>query len=267
MQATSRGLNAVPPHRPPAPSVEPLAWDSAHFGGVVGRIVATGGETWRLAAALAAARRGGYTLVYVFTPPEVAMPGPLLREFHGLRVDDRVVFATDLDRADAAPPCPEPLAIVEATRGEPSPALVGLATAAGACSRFGVDPRIPADAFRRLYEIWITRSCLHETADAVFVAEGRDAPGDPLGLVTASVRGDAATIGLVAVGANARRRGVGRAMLHHAHRWLAGRGVRRVEVATQRANEPACALYRTCGYHVASRETIHHFRPQLAATA
>ncbi|WP_165244865.1 GNAT family N-acetyltransferase [Paludisphaera soli] len=265
MQATSRGLSAAPPHRLPAPSVKPLAWDSAHFGGVVGRIVAD--EPEGLARALAAARRDGYSLVYIFSPPDFAMPAALLAEFDGLKVDDRVVFAADLDASEAPTPVPDSFAVVEAPRGEPSPGLVELAVAAGACSRFGVDPRIPVEAFRRLYEIWIARSCRRETADAVFVAEGRDAPDDPLGLVTASVRGDAATIGLVAVGAHARRRGVGRAMLHHAHSWLAAQGVRRVEVATQLANEPACSLYRACGYRPAVRETIHHFRPRPAASA
>jgi len=140
--------------------------------------------------------------------------------------------------------------------------LVELAVEAGAFSRFAVDPRIPHEAFRRLYAIWIGRSCRHESADAVFVAEDRDVQGVPLGLATVAVKGDAATIGLVAVSERARRRGVGRATMARCHDWLRDRDVMRVDVATQVANGPACGLYRACGYYPSSFETIYHFRPR-----
>ena len=178
MQATARRLTA-----------EPLAWDSAHFGVPVGRIEIDGDESG-LPDALARAEGDGLAWIYVFTPPDFAMPAEWLERFDGLKVDTRVVFRREF--SDGEPVEPESHAdsviVAEAPVGRPSPALVELATAAGAFSRFGVDPRIPEDAFRRLYEIWITRSCLHETADAVLTAEDRGAPGVPMGLVTIAAR-------------------------------------------------------------------------------
>lgn len=240
-------------------TVERLGWDSAHFGLPVGRIVARGDDGDALADALARAADDGLGLVYASFPPDLAIPDELLRRFDGLKVDDRVVFSA---APDAIGEGRSDVIVVDRPAGPPTPALVELAVAAGAFSRFAVDPRIPREAFRRLYAIWIERSCRHETADAVFVAEGGDAAGEPLGLATVAVRGETATIGLVAVSERARRRGVGRATMARFHDWLRDRGVTRVDVATQLANGPACGLYRACGYRPSSFETIYHFRPR-----
>ncbi|WP_165064787.1 GNAT family N-acetyltransferase [Paludisphaera rhizosphaerae] len=249
MQATARGLTA-----------ESLAWDTAHFGLSIARIQ-IGCDDSGLGQALTSARRDGLELVYVFTPPEFSMPNDLLARFDGLKVDERVVFSIDLEVPHSDVASSDSLHLSEAPCREPSPALIELAVAAGEYSRFAVDPRIPEDRFRRLYEVWIARSCLREAADVVFVAEEPVTNPEPLGLITASVRDGTGVIGLVAVSPTARRRGVGRAMMSRVQEWLAARGVKRSSVVTQEANGPACSLYRSCGYSPIQRETIYHFRP------
>ena len=250
MQATTRGLTA-----------EPLARDTAHFGRPVGRID-VGRDDSDLAEALTRAERDGLELVYVFAPFEFEMSTDLLTRFDGLKVDDRAVFSIDIDGRAAGMTRGESVIVAEHPRSAPSRALIDLALAAGEYSRFAVDPRIPIADFHRLYEIWIARSCRHEAADVVFIAQDSVAAGEPLGFITAGVQDDAGVIGLVAVDSKARRRGVGRALMGRVHAWLADRGVRRSTVVTQAANGPACSLYRACGYETSLRETIYHFRPR-----
>jgi dTDP-4-amino-4,6-dideoxy-D-galactose acyltransferase len=246
--------------------VEPLPWDSAHFGFPVARIVAGAEAGDRLAEAVETARRDGFVLIYLVIDPEVRVPASLLDRFSGRKVDDKLVFASDLDSGPELSGS-DSLVTVFAPQEAPSSRLVELAVEAGAHSRFGVDPRIPGDAFRRLYEIWITRSCLGETADAVLVTSRADASDEPLGLATLSVDGETASIGLLAVHRDARRRGVGSHTIHRAHDWLRRRGVRRATVATQLDNAPACRLYQACGYQLAEHKTIYHFWPLDAAGA
>lgn len=113
MQATARSLTA-----------EVLAWDTAHFGLPVGRIE-VGPDDSGLPQALARAADDGLRLVYVSTPPDFAMTADLLHRFDGLKVDDRLVFSSDLD---GGPPlrASESVAVAEAPRDDPSPAMIEL---------------------------------------------------------------------------------------------------------------------------------------------
>ena len=154
-----------------------------------------------------------------------------------------------------------PCRIAEHPKSEPSFDVVRLAVAAGAYSRFRLDPRVPEESFQRLYEIWIVRSVLGELADAVFVADRGTDLDDPVGLITVSLTGGQGSIGLIAVDESARGQGVGSQMIHAAHRWLLGRGARNVEVVTQLDNHKACRLYEKCGYTHAELQHVYHFWP------
>ena len=123
-------------------TVERLAWDSAHFGLPVGRIVARGDDADALADALARAADDGLELVYAFTPPGLAIPDELLRRFDGLKVDDRVVYSAELRRAEDEHPSP-----LEGEGGtSPPPPGEGSRAAAGEGrgSAEGVSAREPA---------------------------------------------------------------------------------------------------------------------------
>jgi GNAT superfamily N-acetyltransferase len=247
----------------PISGFEPLPWDSAHFGFPVARIDRGDGGRDDLAAALGRARDDGFELVYLFTDPGEFVAPAILDRFAGRCVDERVTLAVDLRGGGPAPRSAD-FETRLMPRCEPTSALTELAVEAGACSRFAVDPRIPGVAFRRLYEVWIRRSCLGEAADAVLVTT-RPGGDEPLGLATLSIDGDAASVGLVAVARDARGRGLGLLTMRQAHDWLRARGVRTATVATQGRNEPARRLYRACGYEEIGRRAIYHFWPRDAA--
>jgi GNAT superfamily N-acetyltransferase len=54
------------------------------------------------------------------------------------------------------------------------------------------------------------------------------------------------------VSPEARRRGVGSALLVEAERWARARGCRRLKVETQNINLPACRFYARCGFELSA---------------
>jgi len=242
----------------------PLAWDSAHFGCPVARLNAPGGDTTGVAGALGRARREGVALVYWQVEPNAVISPALLTEFGGRLVDRKATFAAELTALELGEAGASVVGVDvhEVPPGPASEALIALAVAAGEFSRFRVDPLIPRDRFVSLYAIWVERSVRRELADCVLVAatEERDSP---LGFVTVAEAGGQATIGLIAVAAAARARGLGRLLMRAAHRWMAARGAVRASVVTQADNVGACHLYERCGYRLEELRPCYHFWLQV----
>jgi ribosomal protein S18 acetylase RimI-like enzyme len=241
----------------------PLAWDTAQFGFPVARLAVPGDDAGAALGALEEARRRGTALVYWQTEPGVPVPERLLARFTGRLVDRKVTFALDLPGGGAALAA-EGGRVWEYSRGPASKGLRSLALAAGVCSRFRTDPLFPPEKFVGLYTTWAERSARHEIADAVLVC---GSGADPEGMVTLTESGGVANIGLIAVAAVARRRGLGRLLMGAAHRWMAGRGASRATVVTQQENAAACGLYQSCGYRTHEVKYCYHFWPQQKATA
>ncbi len=240
----------------------PLAWDSAHFGWPVARLNDAGHDTVALAGALAQARRDGVVLVYWQADPEVVIPTAVLKEYGGRLVDRRATYAAELASGEVADGGESAAGeyVHEWPCGPASEALIDLAVAAGEFSRFRRDPLIPPERFGSMYALWIDRSTRRELADGVLVAAAEETR--PLGFVTVAEANGQATIGLIAVAASARSRGLGRLLMGAAHGWLAARGARRVSVVTQADNVAACRLYERCGYRLVELRHSYHFWPQ-----
>jgi dTDP-4-amino-4,6-dideoxy-D-galactose acyltransferase len=242
-------------------TLEPLLWDSQHFGFRVARIKEAELGEPELRQALFVARRDKNRLVYWAADPRVEVSQSILWEFHGLLVDRKATFRKTLVAAEADSDSWISGRIAEHPRSEPGLALVRLAISAGAYSRFRRDPRVHEESFRRLYELWINRSVLGELADVVLVADRGTGLDDPVGLITLSLAGRQGSIGLIAVDESARGCGIGSKMIRAAHRWLLAHGVRNVEVVTQLDNQIACRFYEKCGYAHAALQHVYHFWP------
>ncbi len=74
-----------------------------------------------------------------------------------------------------------------------------------------------------------------------------------------------AEIGLLAVGAEYRGRGLGTALLQAVDEWAVGRGLSSVSVVTQLENEAACRLYERAGFRVDRIDQVCHFWLQWEA--
>lgn len=234
------------------PELEPLSWDSAHFGIGVARCSIARPQFDQLAGLRARMRAAGLRLCYLFAE-EVDGPAVDLDPLAPL-VDLKTTFARSLD--GLAPAEAEPA--LRPLRGTPiTPALLGLAIASGWSSRFRRDPRMPAAKADALYEIWIRRSLAGEIADQVFAwcDPGSD---QPLGFVTVALHEGVGNIGLIAVAAAARGRGIGARLVYAAMRYAATQGAQRLEVMTQGANQEACRLYQRCGFSLVLRSRVFH---------
>jgi len=242
---------------------ERLAWDSAFFGFGVGRLDGPFESNASVRDALAAAQKQGLRLVYSQCPGQDERGHRIAMACGGRFVDAKRTYSLPL------PPSP-PFRAVDAiepvrdadpcTRRQ----LRRLAWQAAAFSRYRIDPDMPPGSWRRMYAIWIGQSLHGERADAV-LAHGAVA-GDRsqlAGMVTVSRSGDEGSIGLFAVDARWRRRGVGNQLLRAAAAWCAERNCTRLSVVTQGANAGACRAYERAGYALSNEiHVFHHWSRQ-----
>ena len=260
----------------PTIALRRLEWDSLHFGVPVAELPSPDLSDEDLRGVLTVARAEGLHLVCWASHRERILPADLLVEFHGLAVNHRVKFVASLNdlppRQTLTPPRSPilsparsvPYRIGEFPRGPASRQLLQLSIVAGGDSRFQVDPRIPADKFRELYEVWMNRSTLRELADVVLVATPPDASDDFVGVITLSETDGAGQIGLLAVREDHRGRGVAMLLMTAAHDWFRRRGAGAMSVVTQLENSAACGLYSRWNFEAVEVRQWFHFWPQGA---
>jgi len=242
-----------------APLLEELSWDSGHFGFPVAR---WNGGPETLSEGLKLSRFKNYQLVYWSTCPSQPPSETLLDAYRGALVTRKATFVLDPVAQPDAGRTSNPFQISPWSKTrEPDDRLVRLAIQAGENSRFRVDRRIPIHAMESLYSKWIAGSASGLLADVLLVATIPGSESDPIGLITITIKGEEASIGLLAVHAEFRGKGAGFRLLEEAHRWILSRGCRRVSVVTQKDNLAACRLYEKHGYQLANLEHVYHFWP------
>jgi GNAT superfamily N-acetyltransferase len=248
------------------PSLSLLEWDSKQFGFPVGRIDGAQVCEATLRQLLVESRNMSLRLVYWFdaNADSAYLAADVLRDFAGNLITQKATF----ERRALRPPnglkrgtCGTIL-VEEYEQGPPSTELLELGVAAGAESRFRLDPLFPREAFEHLYSTWVLRSTFHEIADVVLVAREQDRT--IVGFVTLAKQAEEiGAIGLIAVAASVRGRGVGSLLIEAAHEWMAREGISRAQVVTQLGNSAACRLYERNGYSLTRVENVYHFWPQL----
>ncbi|MDK2980409.1 MAG: dTDP-4-amino-4,6-dideoxy-D-galactose acyltransferase [Chloroflexota bacterium] len=233
-------------------NTEILNWDSDFFGLKTARICTPDLDEQHLAKTLQNLRSRNVRLVYW---PASHPANFDVSALGGRLVDQKATFELELAKSPTltAPPQVE---VKPFTRDIPQQVLWDLALQAGSLSRFARDPQFPPDRFQALYLEWMRKSLNGEMADEVLVAAAQDVP---TGMVTLSAREDSGEIGLIAVEEGFRGRHVGLALMAAAHDWYAARHLHRARVVTQADNQPACRLYRRCGYEIARTEYFYHF--------
>lgn len=224
--------------------IKKLAWDSEFFGYPVGSLKAKEYDTARHREFLREAR--DYRLVYVF------LDRPMAGKPKGFRlVDKKAVFVRKTEKVDKTT---GPGRIVR-FRGKPDSALIRLAMESGKHSRYRTDPGFKKGEFRKLYRQWIENSVSGVSAKATYVCRIGEKTA---GFVTVQTDGDTASIGLIAVSAKFRGKGIGAALVRHAVRKAADFRCETITVATQLDNAPAVRLYEKSGFRLRSVKTIYH---------
>ncbi|MDP4285617.1 MAG: GNAT family N-acetyltransferase [Bacteroidota bacterium] len=145
---------------------------------------------------------------------------------------------------------------ITAYMGEyPNDMLINLAIQSGIYSRFNIDSRISRVKYEELYRQWIVNSVNKKFAKEVLVCYGNDSI---LGFITVGEKNLIADIGLIAVDANYRGKGIGKSLIYAAENWFIQHNYKQVQVITQTDNLSACKLYENCGYMKNKIEYFYH---------
>ena len=226
--------------------IVPLLWDSDFFGMRIAKAIVSSEEDLVRLSRQENDLRSHFDLIYIFSGLDQPIP------FKGARlVDEKAVFSTsDLKQSEACP------AVKRWESLETPDSLISLALVSGKYSRFKTDRQFPAGSFERLYTCWIEQSVNGAIATDVFCYMDKDIPR---GLLTLDCHSGMDVIGLVAVDDKIQHQGIGTALIRHAVSYVHKHQGTRLSVATQLDNDPACRLYRKCGFSLESVTKIWHW--------
>ncbi len=230
-----------------------LEWDSQFFGKRIGRV-----EGHSLSAADVIevehwAKANNVDCVYFLADGSDRQHWAAVEGRGFQLVDLRVTYQLDLTRYEEK--CPA-VAQIRVARREDIAQVKKMAAEFHQASRFFVDVRFPREKSREMYEVWIERDFTEENRTLWVFEEG----GVVLGYTSASVHPSTgmAEIGLVGVSAEARGRGIGVSLQHHAFQALKQIGIHNLHVVTQGRNVNASNLYLKCGYTLRSIDLWFH---------
>lgn len=215
--------------------VEPLAWDSEHFGLAVGKVLAPTSAA-RLEAAAAAADGAGIRCLTALVGA-AETDAVTAAEGAGFRCYD---VRVELDREVRAQPRGEGVREAEPAELE---RLAPIAAASFLDSRFYADRNFPREAVEALYVAWLRRG-FGGGERLVLVTED----GEGFVVCHRDEQAGVGTVELIAVAAPARGRGHGGRLVRQAEAVFAAAGLGTARVVTQGANLAAQRLYQGEGY-------------------
>lgn len=223
--------------------IRKLQWDSDFFNLSIGRIDLRNIDDWR--EIIRSNLSVDYNLVYVFSPQTIDDDKISL-------VDIKTIYSKSLSFGEEVPS-----SIDIYNEDKPNESLYALALDSGVYSRFRLDKQLPSESYERLYKCWIEQSTNGQMADKVFVHRSNDMID---GMITLKIDADEAHIGLVAVGGDARGKGIGSQLIKAIESYLlANTDVRVLKVVTQWDNISARRLYEKNGFVVESKTNIYHW--------
>ena len=227
--------------------VKSLIWDSNFFGLRIGRTNISSKEECVALANQKKSLAKNYDLVYVFSSHGLKFSGDKAK-----LVDQKVVYSVSKDVSAELNPNIE---IWDGNKGVTDD-LLYLALVSGKYSRFKMDEQFLSGSYERLYSSWIEQSVSGVIASEVFCYM---VDGVPIGLVTLNRKAEVGTIGLVAIHDKFQHRGIGTIMMQHVIRYAIENQCKKLSVATQLENVPACKLYENNGFEVEYVTDVWHW--------
>lgn len=227
--------------------VERLDWDSEFFGLRIGRAEVPSAEDVEVLASKKGTLESVFDLVYVFSKHGLRFP-----DVKAELMDEKVVYVLSKD----VPSETSPNVVSWEPKNGTTDDLLHLALVSGKYSRFKLDETLPKGSYERLYARWIEQSVCHTMATEVFCYMLDNVPR---GLVTLDLRCGKGSIGLVAIHEDYQHRGIGTAMMRHVVHYARQSDCKRLSVATQLNNVPACKLYEKNGFEIESVTDVRHW--------
>ena len=228
---------------------ELLEWDTEFWGVRVARVL-SGSMTEESRAAIDRwAAENGVSCVYFLAEAEDEETKATAERGGFFYTDSRVTLRKEVNEPREVSAIP-----VRVAEDGDLEALEAIARSSHGTTRFYHDPHFPDDRCGDLYAQWIRST--YESDDVVLVI---DDGGRAVAYVTCGLReGGTGYIGLIAVDASMRERGLGAALAVAAHNWMVQNGVKHAAVVTQERNVAAMHLIQSAGYAVDSTQLWFH---------
>lgn len=235
------------------PMVEHLGWDSEFFGYGVGAITASNNIKLTLESINAFFENSKNRLVYLFSEDPLLETSVENEKHTFFFADIKQTYYRNLLFED-------PLLFGTGTvspYGEryPNSQLIELALQSGIYSRFYLDPMFSKNKFVEMYSAWIKKSTNFEIADEVLVSR---LAGNLAGVVTLKCEATTGSVGLIAVDAMQRNKGIGRELIYSAFLYFISKGLNYIKVVTQGRNLSAVNLYKKCGFELEKQLFVYH---------
>lgn len=241
--------------------VEASPFDAQHYDLPIGRLVREPADgPGELDAAIGAARRAGFTVVFLRLVGDDSLRGALNAAGHA--PVDTLVTSTLAPRAGQ----PERRAGTAAEISiDPHDRLADPADVAAVAAITGeairtshlhADPRLPIERTRALYAAWATNDVTGRAQRTIVARAGGALIGYLTVVASPAAAPPTAMIDLVAVAAAWRGRGAGAALVGGFVDWIGDREIT-ATVGTQ-ADNPALRLYQRCGFVPTATHVTYH---------
>lgn len=229
-----------------------LNWDTKHFGYRIASVKPVNLEQKDLEILISELGNNNIRLAYCFADPTDRISNNSLILAGGFLADEKITWVMHLEQDStfefSSSICPYKLNYT-------SEKLRLLALQSGIYSRFRLDNNFVNNEYEQLYSEWIDKSVNKEMADEILVFYKDD---DEKGFVSLAFKNEVGSIGLVAVDEMERGQSIGKELMKAALAAFKEKGLRRVEVVTQKANRIACEFYKAMGFTVGNVENVYH---------
>lgn len=227
--------------------IRSLQWDSDFFGLRIGRVdLQTAGEAIDLKKQQENLKKQ-FDLLYIFDPNNVGFSANDAR-----LMDEKILYGKPCEPRKQYPE----ISFYQAA--QPNEDLYRLALVSGGYSRFKLDERLPKDSYERLYNRWIENACPKEGTNKQILLF-KDEQNVARGMITIDHQGELGHIGLVAVDTEVQHQGIGGKIMSTLDGYLFERGIKTLEVPTQKANTDACRWYEKNSFAIQSITSIYHW--------
>jgi len=232
-----------------------LDWDSSFFKYKVAMLLLPSYNYIELDSSLQNLKKEQVKLVYWSPENQNNIDEEKVISLGGKLVDIKTVYRINLD-GKSIDDFKRDERVMEYSDIVLHPDLLTLAYESGIWSRYKVDENIGKQKFEELYKIWMEQSVAKKIAKTILVTH----KGTRLtGMITLGEKEGMGNIGLVAVDAEQRGKGLGFALFQEMFRWFIQHGYKIITVVTQEANVSACRFYEKSGFEKLSAQPFYHF--------
>lgn len=219
-------------------SVKYLEWDSDFFNKKIGKITIDNEDDISLKEII------NYDLIYVFSQNGKLNLNLVDKKIVYL-IDDLKNYSVDFNN----------LELFHVGKNNHHD-LLDLALQSGELSRFKLDSNFKNEEYKKLYTEWIKKSISKELATDIIIKKDNE---KIIGFASLARKDNRlADIGLVAVDADYRGKGIAKEIIKNTIALAKKQGYKKIQVVTQLDNRPANLLYEKTGFEKNNLTYIYH---------